>query len=535
MESPAGRPWRRVFGPEPLARQVAAHTLSTAGDAFFAVSLAGSLFFSVSLDAARPQVLVYLATTMAPFAVVAPVIGPVIDRFRGGPRAVIVAAFLLRAGLAFLMAGDLRRLLFYPEAFGILVLGKTYSVAKSALVPGLVPGRGDLVAANSRLTATGVVGGAAGGAVAAGLLAAAGAPWTLRVGSLVYLAGALVTLRIPRVLPAPDVPLALEYEELKTPRVAVGAWTMAVLRAAVGFMTFALAFGLRRAGEPAWFFGLVLAAGGIGGFVGSLVATWLRRRLTEERILALALTVPAALAVFASLRFTRPGVIAAALGVGIGAAAGRQAFDSLVQSSAPDADRGRTFARFETRFQLAWVLGAFVPVAAAFEARLAVGILAAGLAVASVWYLGGSRFAARFHEDLEVLKGMVLVDPPEHAPETLVREMLETARRLHERGAPRRAVVQAFAALDVALERAARSDGGPLPDPREAALREAVARCPDPPPGLEHRLGHAARLRERSIHSAERLGDDEVEEAVRAVTELVDALDRLPPPSRPRS
>ena len=35
----------------------------------------------------------------------------------------------------------------------------------------------------------------------------------------------------------------------------------------------------------------------------------------------------------------------------------RLAFDSIVQRDAPDANRGRAFARFETRFQLGWVLG----------------------------------------------------------------------------------------------------------------------------------------------------------------------------------
>jgi hypothetical protein len=44
------------------------------------------------------------------------------------------------------------------------------------------------------------------------------------------------------------------------------------------------------------------------------------------------------------------------------ASAGRLCFDAIVQRDAPDADQGRSFARFETRFQLAWVAGAFVPV-----------------------------------------------------------------------------------------------------------------------------------------------------------------------------
>ena len=40
---------------------------------------------------------------------------------------------------------------------------------------------------------------------------------------------------------------------------------------------------------------------------------------------------------------------------------GKLAFDSIVQRDAPDANRGRSFARFETRFQIIWVVGASSP------------------------------------------------------------------------------------------------------------------------------------------------------------------------------
>ena len=39
------------------------------------------------------------------------------------------------------------------------------------------------------------------------------------------------------------------------------------------------------------------------------------------------------------------------------------AFDSLVQRDGAEAARGRAFARFETRFQLAWVVGGVIAVA----------------------------------------------------------------------------------------------------------------------------------------------------------------------------
>ena len=51
-----------------------------------------------------------------------------------------------------------------------------------------------------------------------------------------------------------------------------------------------------------------------------------------------------------------------AFAVGFSANTAKLAFDSIVQRDAPDANRGRSFAKFETRFQIFWVVGAFIPV-----------------------------------------------------------------------------------------------------------------------------------------------------------------------------
>ena len=133
---------------------------ASAGDAFVAVALAGSLFFTVPADSARPKVALYLLVTMTPFALVAPVLGPALDRAK--TRRVIVAAgaTIGRAVLCLLMARHLQSFLFYPEAFGALVLMKAFQVTKSSLVPAVVTGRDELVRANSRLTLVGVFGGA---------------------------------------------------------------------------------------------------------------------------------------------------------------------------------------------------------------------------------------------------------------------------------------------------------------------------------------------------------------------------------------
>ena len=119
----------------PFGRLALTHVLMTAGDTLFAVSLAGSLFFSISPTAAKDKVLLYLLLTMGPFAVVAPALGPLIDRSRGARRAMVVASAVGRAALCPFLARDIHSVLLFPEAFAMLVLSKVYLVTKGALVP----------------------------------------------------------------------------------------------------------------------------------------------------------------------------------------------------------------------------------------------------------------------------------------------------------------------------------------------------------------------------------------------------------------
>ncbi|MFM7069252.1 MAG: hypothetical protein ACKOYM_07300, partial [Actinomycetes bacterium] len=81
--------------------------------------------------------------------------------------------------------------------------------------------------------------------------------------------------------------------------------------------------------------------------------------------------------------------------IGVAAAAGKQAFDAVVQRDAPDANRGRSFARFESRFQIAWVCGAFLPVVATLPTRIGSGLVMAGTAVAGVVLLLAVRAVDR--------------------------------------------------------------------------------------------------------------------------------------------
>jgi hypothetical protein len=78
------------------------------------------------------------------------------------------------------------------------------------------------------------------------------------------------------------------------------------------------------------------------------------------------------------------------------ATSAKLAFDSLVQRDAPDANRGRSFARFEVRFQLVWVLGAVIPLLLLpIPQRVGFVVVALTALVALVTYLIGQRTGRR--------------------------------------------------------------------------------------------------------------------------------------------
>lgn len=399
---PPGPADPRFAEPTPFARLAITHAASICGDVCLTVSLAGSLFFSVSPGESREKVLLYLLLTMAPFAIIAPLLSPLLDRIRGGRRLMIFATCAARALLCLFMAryvnaGGAEGLLIFPLAFGVLVMAKTYSIARSALVPAVVSGEKELVSANSRLAIISVIGGAVGGLPAVGVYKLFGAEWSLVLAALVFVLASLLSWQIPRVETehaGPDTPL--EKEELHAPSIILAGSAMGLLRGAVGFLTFFLAFGLRSNDEAPWVFGLVLVLSGVGGFLGNLVAPQLRKITREEVILAGSLVIPAIGCLFAARSASLTMITFAALLVAAGAAAGRVAFDSLLQRDAPDAVRGRSFARFETRFQITWVAGALIPVAIPpvyEDLRVGLLVLAVGVGFAGLSYIAGMRAA----------------------------------------------------------------------------------------------------------------------------------------------
>ena len=179
-----------------------------AADAFVAVSLAGTIFFSTSVDQARGRVVLFLLVTMAPFAVLAPFIGPALDRMQQGRRYLLAGTLLARGLLCWGMSAAIHSpVTLLPAAFGILVLQKAYGVLRASVTPRLLPAEISLVTANARSQLITLTTSMLGGALAAGIQVTAGAAWVLRAGTLIYLAAMFLALRLPDQVDSPPAPV----------------------------------------------------------------------------------------------------------------------------------------------------------------------------------------------------------------------------------------------------------------------------------------------------------------------------------------
>jgi len=397
LKSPKRRAGADAFRLSPFARLARTHVLVAAADALVTIALANSLFFDLDPNDARWKVFLYLALTMAPLAIVTPFIGPALDRSVGGRRWMIVAVTAGRALVCLVMIDDLQGLLLFPEAFAVLAMGKAYTVSRSAVVPTVVSSDSELVEANSKLQLLSGLAVPLAGIPAGIAFVIGGSEGVLVLAVAVYAAATLAALRIPPTQVAAAPATEAEAAELRGAGVRLAASAMGLVRGMVGFLTFLLLFDLRD--DDTWKIGAVLLLSGAGALVGSTLAPVLRRSISEERMLMTVLGVGVA----GGLTAAWAGGLAASMllagTVAVVSTSARLAFDSLVQRDAPDANRGRSFATFELRFQVVWVIGAVIPVLVSIPLRMGFLTIAGVAAFALFSYAAGQRTAQRAHHE----------------------------------------------------------------------------------------------------------------------------------------
>lgn len=373
-------------GESGLFRLIELGAANAAGDAAVAVSLAGTIFFA-NPGEARGNVALFLAITMVPFAVVAPLIGPFLDRFSHGRRWAIGLTMAIRAFLCWVMAGTVAAdsVWMYPIALGVLVSSKAYGVARAATVPRLMPPSLSLVRANSRCSLAGVVGAAIAGPIAAGL-ATFGSEWSLRFAFVLFAGATVLAVLLPAQADAThgeeEVSVPGRRGRFHVPSAVVFELRCnAGLRMLSGFLTMFMAFLLRQHPLPGWedhatiLMGLVIGAAGLGNTVGIGLGSLLRR-LNPVRTVVAALLVDTAMAVLVAVFYGLVTAVLLGLTAGVAQAMGKVALDSTIQRDVPERHRTSAFGRSETLLQLSWVIGGFIGIALPLMPHLGLGVLA---------------------------------------------------------------------------------------------------------------------------------------------------------------
>ncbi|MFF9076355.1 MFS transporter [Streptomyces sp. NPDC014735] len=439
-------------GESGLGKLIELHAVNGAGDVMITVALASTVFFAVPTDEARGRVALYLAVTMAPFALLAPVIGPLLDRLPHGRRAAMAAAMLTRAVLALTMSGAVATggLELYPAALGVLVCSRAYGVVRSAVVPRLLPPRISLVKANARVTLAGLLATGVAAPIGAGLQFI-GPAWPLYGACLVFLGGTVLAFTLPhevdsakgerraRLVPPygvlPPRPRAERngHEGRKKdrgtdpgkngrcargrgllgrgrdgerrpglrsvgPAVLNGLQANAAHRMLSGLLIFFLAFLLRDqplAGQnAAASLGIVGVAAGLGNALGTAVGSWVRAR-GPEVIIASVLALALGVAVLTAFFFGAVTVAVLSATAGFTQALSKLSLDAMIQRDVPEEVRTSAFARSETALQMAWVVGGGIGIALPLNGVLGVSVAAGVLALGAATSVRGLLGAAR--------------------------------------------------------------------------------------------------------------------------------------------
>ncbi|MFF3664976.1 MFS transporter [Microtetraspora malaysiensis] len=455
-----GRATRRLThaqgaGRTGLGRLIELTSTHSAGDALVTVALAGALFFKLPVGQARGQVALYLLVTMIPFTVVAPFVGPVLDRYRSGRRYVMAGTLFARGLLCWGMAAAIRpsdALTLFPAALAVLVLSKAYNVSRAAIMPSVLPADITLVAANARVALFALVAAGAAAGISTGLTAWLGADWVLRATTALFLAAGVAAVRLPRHVDSPDFeadlapeapdapdtpdspdgpyapdgpdgpagadqgpgehgqggpqgrarPRLLRRELIRFgPVVGESMWANTAIRVQGGFLVFFLLFLVQDGKIPGLAphitLGLLAVAAGGGGFLGAVVASWTRSRSPRVIVLgtlALATVATVVTAVFFTLWTAVLVALVAAFAQGLG----KLALDAIVQREVAEEVRSSTFGITEALLQIAWVFGGLVGLVMSLSAHGPAGlaVVSAALAATFVWLLvrRRSRLAA---------------------------------------------------------------------------------------------------------------------------------------------
>jgi len=365
------RGWGNGYG-----RLAESHGASVAGDALVAVALAGTLFFSVPSTDARQNVALYLLITLAPFAVIGPVLGRVYERAPGSYRAGLVLSSLGRVGAAAALGFLIDSLWLFPLAFLLLVLSRFHGISRSSVLPVVVRNAEELIDANARLARAGVIAAAVVVSIGAGVQALLGSGPVILGAIVLYVVSAVAAAQLPPVRVATGPTRKKKRYSLPRP-LRLARFATASVRFLNGYLVLLVAFAFRDIDAGVASLATLFASAGIGFFVSAWLAPVLRRHVREEPMVVGSLAVMAIAAFIGAQTLSLLAAVVVALAAGFSWGTAKFAFDGMMHAALPEEERGRAFANAETIFQIGWVLGALIPVLPFWPVTL--GLASAGV------------------------------------------------------------------------------------------------------------------------------------------------------------
>ncbi|MEV6910605.1 MFS transporter [Amycolatopsis sp. NPDC051071] len=352
--------------------------LNYASDAAMAIALANTLFFAATSGESKGKVALYLLITIAPFALVAPVIGPALDKIQRGRRLAMCVSSAGQALMAIVMALHFDDWLLYPAALGMMVLSKSFTVLKAAMTPRVLPPEITLSKTNARLTVFGLVAAGTFGALASGFNAIWGSQGALWFTMVICVAAAVQSMRIPSWVEKTEgeVPASLSahperrVKKQRQPmgrQIVISLWGNGTVRVLTGFLMMFSAFAVKAQTEGSGqspfnqllLLGIIGAAAGVGGFAGNALGSRLHFGKPDQVILA---CVGACLGM-SVIATVVAGLATAAIVALVGATASALAkisLDAVIQEDLPEESRASAFGRSETVLQMAWCFGGAV-------------------------------------------------------------------------------------------------------------------------------------------------------------------------------
>jgi len=366
-------------------------TSQVAEGAFLAAVFNAVVFLPESQSTVRGFA-VATALTLLPFSLLEPVAGVFVDRWPR--RAILVVLPLVRAAAALLVLPALgAAALIYAGTLIVFSANRIFQATSTAVIPrvvgaaeedapepGLAPNDTLLFTANTLASGTGTVA-LFGGMAVGGLIATAAGTWAvIALSGVMWVATSAVSALLSSALSpkkgagalrgelaAVVVDLADGFRRIsRTPAalapvltVAAGQFLQVMVIATV------LVVIKEDLGGGLVSFSALVAAGGVGVFLGFVTAGALRSLMPNRLLIGVAFVL-ASLALLPAV----VGVDALALALTVGAVLlgvsygwTRVPADTLAQGAVPDRYRGRVFTAIDLGFNTARVLGALAAVA----------------------------------------------------------------------------------------------------------------------------------------------------------------------------